>query len=79
MQIDEQMFERVKLLERQAGRNGGSLAQSGRQTCRYATPPYDYRCTGIPVGSKVAEVQLCLRHLRLALELIEAEGISLAT
>jgi hypothetical protein len=81
MEIDGHMMKRIAQLERSAGRSGVRLnerdADGRRQTCRYAEAPYDRRCTGIPVGSEVAEIQLCLVHLRLALELIEAEGITL--
>lgn len=81
MNLDEHMEARMAELHRKARGHASPLEPTGsngrRRTCRYVTAPYDKRCTGIPVGSEVAEVELCLSHLRLALELVAAENITL--
>jgi hypothetical protein len=78
---DNYIADRMAQLHRKARGHETPLEPTGhdgrRRTCRYVTAPYDKRCTGIPVGSLDAEVELCLSHLRLALELVTAENITL--
>ena len=72
---------RIEALRRRAQGTATALVETGtngrRRTCRYVSGPYDHRCTGVPVGGLDAEIELCIKHLRLAIELIAAEHITL--
>ena len=72
---------RIEALRRRVQGTTTPLVETGadgrRRTCRYLDGPYGHRCTGVPVGSLDAEIELCIKHLRLALELVTAEDITL--
>ena len=71
----------IEALRRKAHGHNTPLVTHGangrRRTCRYVKPGRDERCTATPVGSLDAEIELCINHLRLALELIAAEDITI--
>lgn len=72
---------RIEALRRRVQGTATPLVEIGpdgrRRTCRYLDGPFAHRCTGVPVGSLDAEIELCIKHLRLALELVTAEDITL--
>lgn len=73
--------QHIEALRRRVQGTATPLVEAGsdgrRRTCRYVSGPFDQRCTGIPAGSLDAEIELCTKHLRLALELVTAEDITL--
>lgn len=81
MSVDAYQQNRIDELTRKGRGHDGTVistsASGRRRTCRYVEAPQNSRCTGLPVGSEVAEVELCIRHLRLTLELVAAENIQL--